>query len=144
MRSSCTCILRLQLPRPLSLFIMSSTAEDNLCLSIESLEINQPEKLDHLLECYLSLLNQYADLRQQLSQNLSSVRFLLPLLLLPRFNPGQILMSQPKQGFLTLAQANFQSPNRARYGQDFYDDRMQASTLVYVSTDVLINQWCDS
>ena len=75
---------------------MSSMAEDNLYLSIESLEINQPEKLDHLLECYLNLLNQYTDLRQQLSQNLSSVRFLLPLRLLPRFKPGQILMSQPK------------------------------------------------
>ncbi|MCJ1344037.1 hypothetical protein MMC31_002237 [Peltigera leucophlebia] len=84
---------------------MSSTAEDNLCLSIESLEINQTEKLEHLLVCYLDLLNQYTTLREHLSQKLSS-------------------------GFLTLAQANFQSPNRARYGQDFYDDRMRASTLV--------------
>lgn len=69
---------------------MSSTAEDNLCLSIESLEINETEKLENLLVCYLDLLNQYTTLREHLSQKLSSVRFLPPLPLLPRNNPGQI------------------------------------------------------
>lgn len=58
---------------------MSNTAEGNLCASIESLEINQTEKLDHLLECYLDLLDQYTTLRRQLSQHLSAVRFLPPL-----------------------------------------------------------------
>ena len=32
------------------------------------------------------------------------------------------------QGFLELAKANFLNPNRIRYGQDFYDERMQATT----------------
>lgn len=35
------------------------------------------------------------------------------------------------QGHLSLAQANFTNPNRIRYGQDFYDDRTQASTRLY-------------
>ncbi len=26
-----------------------------------------------------------------------------------------------------MAQANFSNPNRGRYGQDYYDERMQAS-----------------
>lgn len=55
---------------------MSSTAEDNLCLSVESLEISQTEKLEHLLVCYLDLLHKYTTLLERLSQNLSSVRFL--------------------------------------------------------------------
>lgn len=57
---------------------MSNTPEGNLCASIESLEIDQTEKLDHLLECYLDLLDQYTTLRRQLSQHLSAVRFLPP------------------------------------------------------------------
>lgn len=32
---------------------------------------------------------------------------------------------------MSLAQANFTSPNRTRYGQDHYDDRMQASKTMY-------------
>lgn len=35
------------------------------------------------------------------------------------------------QGYLSLAQANFSNPNRIRYSSDYYDDRMQASTVVY-------------
>ncbi|KAI4289253.1 MAG: hypothetical protein L6R35_001491, partial [Caloplaca aegaea] len=31
-------------------------------------------------------------------------------------------------GHFSLAQANFTSPSHIRYGQDFYDDRMQAFT----------------
>lgn len=34
------------------------------------------------------------------------------------------------QGFLSLAQANFSNQNRIRYGQDFYDERMEASLMV--------------
>ena len=36
------------------------------------------------------------------------------------------------QGFLSLAEANFSNPNRLRYGQDFYDERMRALKVMYV------------
>lgn len=62
----------------LPLFTMSNIAEENLCASTESLEINHTEKLDNLLECYLDLLDQYTTFRRQLSQHLSAVRFLPP------------------------------------------------------------------
>ncbi|KAI4104346.1 MAG: hypothetical protein L6R37_003343 [Teloschistes peruensis] len=58
--------------------------------------------LDDLLERYLNLVHQYHAQQQSLTNDLSS-------------------------GYFSLAQANFSSPNRIRYGQDFYDDRMQAS-----------------
>ncbi|KAK0510077.1 hypothetical protein JMJ35_007471 [Cladonia borealis] len=61
--------------------------------------------LDDLLVRYLHLLDQHQKLRQELNRLLSD-------------------------GYLSLAQANFSNPNRIRYGQDYYDDRMQASTLV--------------
>ncbi|OJD37365.1 uncharacterized protein BKCO1_700050 [Diplodia corticola] len=57
--------------------------------------------LDELLKRYLLLLDQYSQARQQLSSELSS-------------------------GYLSLAQANFNPSSRIRYGQDFYDERMQA------------------
>lgn len=61
------------------LLIMSNSAEGNLCASIESLEIDQTENLDYLLECYLDLLDQYTKLRSQLSQHLSAVSFQPPV-----------------------------------------------------------------
>ena len=64
--------------------------------------------LDDLLERYLHLIENYQKLRRDLSMHLSN-------------------------GFMSLAQANFSSPNRAHYGQDYYDQRMQASTLVSLS-----------
>lgn len=64
--------------------------------------------LDDLLERYLHLLNQYQTLQQSLAQHFS-------------------------RGYLSLAQANFSNPNRVRYGQDHYDDRMQASARVFTS-----------
>ncbi|KAI9819154.1 MAG: hypothetical protein M1827_007310 [Pycnora praestabilis] len=60
------------------------------------------QRLDELLEKYLNLLDEYQQLRSKLASRLSS-------------------------GYISLAQANFLSPNRIRYGQDFYDERMQAS-----------------
>lgn len=36
------------------------------------------------------------------------------------------------QGYLSLAQANFSNQSRIRYGQDYYDERMQASSTVWV------------
>lgn len=38
------------------------------------------------------------------------------------------------QGYFSLAQANFSTQNRTRYGQDYYDQRMLASRRVYAST----------
>ncbi|KAI9846027.1 MAG: hypothetical protein M1838_001477 [Thelocarpon superellum] len=57
--------------------------------------------LDGLLERFLNLLDDYQLLRQQMSKGLSS-------------------------GYLSIAQANFAAPSRVRYGQDHYDNRMQA------------------
>ncbi|KAF2405223.1 hypothetical protein EJ06DRAFT_468898 [Trichodelitschia bisporula] len=64
-------------------------------------------ELDHLFEQYLELLDQYQTERIKLSTTLSS-------------------------GFLSLAQANFSSTLGRRYGQDYYDERMQALRTVYV------------
>ncbi|KAK5006360.1 hypothetical protein LTR16_006148 [Cryomyces antarcticus] len=76
-------------------------------------------KLDSLWEKYLLLLDQYQSAQQQLAQHLSSLR----------------------QGHLSLARANFSSPSRIRYGQDYYDERMQASRRVTVgSTDDSIHK----
>jgi hypothetical protein len=74
-------------------------------------------KLDDLLEQYLNLLDQYQTTRQQLSTQLSSVRKIVSEL-------G--VTTDDQKGYISLAQANFSSTNRARYGQDYYDERMQA------------------
>ncbi|KAF2146232.1 uncharacterized protein K452DRAFT_294815 [Aplosporella prunicola CBS 121167] len=65
------------------------------------------DSLDALLGQYLVLLDQYTTAREQLSTALAS-------------------------GFISLAQANFNSPNRVRYGQDLYDERMQALRAVSI------------
>ncbi|EOD44666.1 hypothetical protein UCRNP2_8619 [Neofusicoccum parvum UCRNP2] len=66
--------------------------------------------LDELLKRYLLLLDQYTQARQQLSSDLSS-------------------------GYISLAQANFNASNRVRYGQDFYDERMQALRRVTIEEE---------
>ncbi|MCJ1248643.1 hypothetical protein MMC30_005861 [Trapelia coarctata] len=63
--------------------------------------------LDDLLERYLNLLDAYQRAQQELTQHLSS-------------------------GYISLAKANFSSPNRTRYGQDFYDGRMQATAKINI------------
>ena len=80
--------------------------------------------LDDLLERYLNLLDQYQILKQSLAQCLSTVRNVLA-------NPST--SSKIAQGYLLLAQANYSNPNHIRYGQEHYDDRMQASTRMYVT-----------
>lgn len=75
------------------------TMPDKADLSRESLT----DSLDVLLERYLHLLHEYQSMQQKMAKELSS-------------------------GYFSLAQANFSNPNRIRYGQDFYDDRMQALT----------------
>ena len=79
--------------------------------------------LDGLLEHYLDLLDQYQNIRQSFAQNLSSVPLELRLM-------ATIIAYVRFQGFLLLAHANFSNSNHTRYGQEFYDGRMQASTQV--------------
>lgn len=64
--------------------------------------------IDELLERYLSLLDQYTTLREELAQVQQSV-------------------------FQSLARANFTSDRGVRYGQDQYDERMQASRRVAIT-----------
>ncbi|KAL9584466.1 MAG: hypothetical protein Q9212_002105 [Teloschistes hypoglaucus] len=71
--------------------------------------------LDDLLEEYLNLVHQYHAQQQSLTNDLSS-------------------------GYFSLAQANFSSPNRIRYGQDFYDDRMQASITLNFDSNSMPSQ----
>lgn len=82
--------------------------------------------LDDLLERYLNLVHQYHAQQQSLTNDLSSVRHDV----LSACNES---LKYGSQGYFSLAQANFSSPNRIRYGQDFYDDRMQASITLYGS-----------
>ena len=42
-----------------------------------------------------------------------------------------VLLLTSIKGYIALAQANFSNSNRIRYGQDFYDERMQATVIVY-------------
>ncbi|KAF2820045.1 hypothetical protein CC86DRAFT_124571 [Ophiobolus disseminans] len=65
-------------------------------------------RLDSLLEQYLHTLDKYQKTREQLSKQLSA-------------------------GYLSLAQANFQNRSTTHYGQDSYDERMQATRKMYVS-----------
>lgn len=66
------------------------------------------QKLDELLEQYLNTLDQYQKAREQLSNHLSS-------------------------GYMALAQANFNNSAGRRYGQDYYDERMQAQRIMSIS-----------
>jgi len=65
------------------------------------------DALDELLKRYLHLLDRHQMLQQEIGSHLSS-------------------------GYLSLAQANFSNHNRSRFGQDYYDDRMKASTKVQI------------
>lgn len=90
------------------------------------------DTLDHLWAQYLSLLDQYQNLRQLLAHDLSNVS--------PPFQKSFHLkvplaeLLATCQGHLDLAKANFSNANRVRYGSDLYDGRMQASTRI-VCTD---------
>jgi hypothetical protein len=67
-------------------------------------------QLDDLWEKHLTLLDTYHKAQQQLARHFSSA-------------------------FFDLAQANFKSTNRLRYGQDSYDERMQATRRLLISLD---------
>ncbi|KAK6496299.1 hypothetical protein TWF481_002324 [Arthrobotrys musiformis] len=68
------------------------------------------DKLDLLIISYLDLFDKYQASRAEISRALSD-------------------------GFFNLAQANFNAPNRGRYGQDMYDNRMQALRGVRIAVD---------
>lgn len=68
---------------------------------------NNNNRIDTLLERYLVLLDEYTTLRSDLSR-------------------------LQAQSFQHLARANFAAERGARYGADFYDERMQASRRVVV------------
>ena len=79
--------------------------------------------LDDLLERYLQSLDQYRTLQQSLARLLARVMI--------NDLESNCTHSEFAQGYLSLAQANFLNPNRARYGRDHYDDRMKAFIRVY-------------
>ncbi|KAM0436155.1 hypothetical protein ACHAPT_003047 [Fusarium lateritium] len=66
--------------------------------------------IDELLERYLGLLDEYTQLRQNLSQLQSNV-------------------------YQNIARANFAGERGMRYGQDHYDERMQAIRLLDIEVD---------
>lgn len=68
------------------------------------------DQLDALWEKHLTLLDSYHQAQQQIARHFSS-------------------------GFFDLAQATFKSTTRVRYGQEYYDDRMQAITRFEASID---------
>ncbi|KAH0290498.1 hypothetical protein M436DRAFT_80677 [Aureobasidium namibiae CBS 147.97] len=68
------------------------------------------DQLDTLWEKHLTLLDSYHQAQQQIARHFSS-------------------------GFFHLAQATFKSTTRVRYGQEYYDDRMQATTRFEPSID---------
>ncbi|RVD90198.1 uncharacterized protein DFL_001174 [Arthrobotrys flagrans] len=68
------------------------------------------DKLDLLIISYLDLFDKYQASRAEISRALSD-------------------------GFFNLAQANFNAPNRVRYGQDMYDNRMQALRGVHIAVN---------
>lgn len=68
----------------------------------------EPSHVDKLLERYLLLLDEYTTLRSTL-ENIQGAMY------------------------QNIARANFSGERGVRYGQDFYDDRMQASRRVQVT-----------
>ncbi|KAH8674108.1 hypothetical protein BX600DRAFT_547709 [Xylariales sp. PMI_506] len=72
--------------------------------------MGEENNVDALLERYLHLLHEYTSLRSELSQLQAGV-------------------------YQNLARANFSAERGMRFGQDYYDDRMQASRRVLVTLD---------
>ncbi|RGP80259.1 vacuolar atpase assembly vma22 [Fusarium longipes] len=67
----------------------------------------EQQRIDELLERYLGLLDEYTQLRHSLSQLQSHV-------------------------YQNIARANFSGERGMRYGQDHYDERMQATRLLFI------------
>ncbi|KAI2630502.1 hypothetical protein GGS21DRAFT_492002 [Xylaria nigripes] len=66
------------------------------------------DHIDSLLERYLHLLHEYTSLREELTALQTSI-------------------------YQNIARANFAAERGMRFGQDYYDDRMQASKLLSIS-----------
>ncbi|KAK5999548.1 hypothetical protein QM012_005401 [Aureobasidium pullulans] len=85
---------------------MAVEMDDKTDVSVDQLR----DQLDALWEKHLALLDTYHQAQQQIARHFSS-------------------------GFFDLAQATFKSTTRVRYGQESYDDRMQAITRFNASVD---------
>ncbi|KAI8661652.1 hypothetical protein NCS55_01036000 [Fusarium keratoplasticum] len=72
--------------------------------------MDQQQHIDALLERYLGLLDEYTQLRKSLSKIQSNV-------------------------YQNIARANFAGERGMRYGQDHYDERMQAIRLLDIEVD---------
>ncbi|KAJ4346121.1 hypothetical protein N0V95_005674 [Ascochyta clinopodiicola] len=83
------------------------TAVPNVAQSSNAEKDKLITRLDTLLEQYLHTLDEYEKLTQQLSAQLSTA-------------------------FFSLAQANFHNRSGVHYGQDRYDERVQATRKMYV------------
>ena len=89
--------------RPCSRLILTSspTLTTTICDPSHARARMDQEGIDSLLERYLSLIDEYTQLRERLSRCQSSV-------------------------FHDIARANFSAERSMRYGRDHYDERMQA------------------
>jgi hypothetical protein len=85
---------------------MAEEKDVNNGIGVEELR----DQLDALWEKHLILLDSYRQAQQQIARHFST-------------------------GFFDLAQATFKSTTRVRYGQEYYDDRMQATTRFETSVD---------
>ncbi|KAH0145888.1 hypothetical protein KCU67_g12461, partial [Aureobasidium melanogenum] len=85
---------------------MADEIDNKRDMSVDELR----DQLDALWEKHLTLLDSYHQAQQQIARHFSS-------------------------GFFHLAQATFKSTTRVRYGQEYYDDRMQATTRLDASVD---------
>lgn len=119
------------------------SAVDNARSNVQSVEKDTLiTQLDELLERYLHTLNEYEKVRRELSKQLSSVST----------QPNQLCLCHLcltlLKGYMSLAQANFHNSS-FRYGQDCYDERMQAILKMYVVSKLhshlfLLNIACTS
>ncbi|KAK5629674.1 hypothetical protein RRF57_005389 [Xylaria bambusicola] len=66
------------------------------------------DDIDGLLECYLHLLHEYTSLREELATLQTGM-------------------------YQSIARANFAAERGVRFGQDYYDDRMQASRRLAIT-----------
>jgi hypothetical protein len=104
--------------------------------------MSSTDEIDALLENYLMLLDMYTNLRTELNQLQSSVSpSILPLpssserrgMTLSSFaDPNTWLIMNP-QVQISIARANFSNSYNMRYGQDRFDERMQASRRVSIT-----------
>jgi hypothetical protein len=85
---------------------MAEEKDVNNDIGVEELR----DQLDALWEKHLILLDSYHQAQQQIARHFST-------------------------GFFDLAQATFKSTTRVRYGQEYYDDRMHATTRFEASVD---------